>query len=312
MRQDIQKVLCERQRSGSSEKSIKTRLKLNPNLFNSYCDDDGYDCVDADPGPIRFSSARRRQESHGVFHKRHSHNYRAMTQFLRKAVGRPWDDVFSEICQNIDQRSDIGYHFFRNLRWTVESNVIFNIEDGKPYHGCSRGRYEYNGFYIHNGILCENERPRYQRPKAPVDSIHWYGDVWFQLENLKRPAKCGCLHYKPRIDRTDPGYYWKYSNTPETCIHGNEQTTVPLWYVIKYSFHKPDEVFQVWTYEECGDQYRSRYGLKAPGDKYYIYYRDVPKKMKEPITVHKKVANKKELKLIREYLEGSNNQQVAA
>ena len=121
MRQDIQKVICERQRGNSSERSQKTGMKVNPKFFTnnrkhkgtfeefrarmlelSDCWDDS-DIIGGVDYPNHVSSARRRQEGRcsglpnatGLYHKRHNENTKPLYRFLTKAVGRPWNDVYS-------------------------------------------------------------------------------------------------------------------------------------------------------------------------------------------------------------------------
>ena len=339
MRNDIQKVVCERQRGGSSERSLKTALKITPKFFIThrrqyssfedfrelvleYCEDGpsadiigGIDYC-SDFGPMFVSSARHRQEGRcsalggkkKIEHKRHNENTKPLFRFFRKNLGRPWDDVYSEFCALFDHRSDIGYNMFRHLDWMVAQDIL--MHNGKPYQSRWGRRdrwweFPYTGLYVNpvTGILCEGESRRYERPDAPVTSIHWYGDTWFKLEVLKdRNTECGCVHFKvpPLPEEKDkPRYYYRYNDRPPVCVHGHEPTPRPIWYVYTYSWHKPDEVFRVVHH---GEYEGAGYGLKE-GETHTIYYRDVPTILAEPITQRKKVANKKELQLIHEYLE---------
>ena len=120
MRQDIQKVVCERQRGGSRERSLKTGMKLNPNIFinnnrkhkgtfeefrvrmlelsDGWINPDiigGVDYGSFDSGPTHVSSARRRE--YGWDCKRRNENTNAITRFLDKNVGRLWNDIWSEV-----------------------------------------------------------------------------------------------------------------------------------------------------------------------------------------------------------------------
>jgi hypothetical protein len=84
-------------------------------------------------------------------------------------------------------------------------------------------------------------------------------------------------------------------DTKEYCPHGHVAYEYPLWYVVEYGYHAPDEVYDVIKY---GDWKASQIGLKE-GETHIRYYRDVPDKLKEPFEVRRKSANKKELRLIR-------------
>ena len=154
MREDISKLICERQRIGSREKSVKTALKLDPHL----------DYEDFDSGPTYVSSARHRQEgrcnpvavlmgkkkSPGMS-KNLNENLRPLYQFLLKSAGRPWNDVYSEICTNINPTKAIDYHVLQHVGWHVDVN-------GTGWSSSWRR----GGLYVDDkGILCkEAARPR--------------------------------------------------------------------------------------------------------------------------------------------------------
>jgi hypothetical protein len=82
-------------------------------------------------------------------------------QWLRKQAGRPWNDVWSEICKRFDSRSYVGkerrdvffdpHSGFNN----VETNCYVSI-DGKVRD--TQSYYEVSGLYVHpdTGILCYN------------------------------------------------------------------------------------------------------------------------------------------------------------
>jgi len=294
MRDDIAKLICERQRIGSRSKSIKTGRKLNPYL--------DYDSGDVDWGPTYVSSARHRQElrcstirERGMGktnYKNLNENLRPLYQYLDKSVGRPWDSVQSEILENIDVRRAIGYHVMQHVGWHVDTT------------GLNRRWSEL--FVDDNGILrktVRESRTAWKKKKDPITSLHWYGNVWFKLETLNGPAEaCGCVHFKYRDDFPKASRYYRYDRGPETCIHGNEASKREIWYVIEYGYHSPDKVHMIYRYED-GPITAARYGLKAPGDIHVVYYRDVPKLLEKPFEVRRKVTNRKELKLIRKAIE---------
>ena len=142
------------------------------------------------------------------------------------------------------------------------------------------------------------------RPAPDVTSIHWYGNTWFQLEVFKdRNLECNCRNFK--VPPPPEGKNWYSWNKPAVCIHGNEPTPRPIWYVVSYTFHDPNEVYRVIHHY---DSEGARYGLKA-GETHTIYYRDVPAILAKPLIERKKVANRKELDLINEYLEGGGGNQ---
>ena len=303
MRDDIAKLICERQRIGSDEKSVKTSLKLDPNL--------DYDSLDFDWGPTYVSSSRHRQEGRcnpvavnmgrkksPCRYKKPNENLRPLYQFLEKAVGRVWNDVYSEIRQNINPSKTIHYHVLQHVGWHVDVNGT----------GAYSWRRYGGGLYVNDdGILCKADSFRYVRPKDPVTSLHWYDDVWFRLEVLKSYAKCGCVHFKVPSHPDTGLKFGRWRNRydePAVCIHGNPPIERPIWYVVEFDYHQPDEVFQIHRYED-GEYTRARYGLKAPGDKHIFYYRDYPDLMNKPIEIRKQTANRKHLKMIRKAIEAA-------
>ena len=331
MRQDIQKVVCERQRGGSRERSLKTGMKINPKIFinnnrkhkgtfeefrarmlelsDGWIDPDiigGVDYGSFDSGPTHVSSARRRE--YGWDCKRRNENTNAITRFLDKNVGRPWNDIWSEVCSAHDGRSKQGADFRKHFDWAVAQDIA--IIDGKPYqfkYG-RRSYYDhtYSGFYVHpdTGLLCEAARVPFVRRPDEVTSIHWYGNTWFQLEVFKdRNLECNCRRFK--VPPPPEGKNWYNWNKPAVCIHGNEATPRPIWYVVSYTYHDPNEVYRtIHQYDREG----AGYGLKV-GEVHHIYYRDVPTILAKPIVERKKVANRKELGLINAYLEGGGANQ---
>lgn len=333
MRQDIQKVVCERQRSGSRERSLKTGIRLNLKQFfnnsssykesfedfrmklidlsDGWIDSDiigGVDYGSYDSGPSRVSISRRR--AYGWDCKRHNDNTNPLQRFLCKNVGRLWNDVFSEICAIADHRSATDYDFVIRpvQQWLVAHDILMYEE--KPYQTRWGRRdfwweFPYSGLYVHpeTGILCEYKRAKYQPQPKPVTSIHWYDHTWFQLEVFKdRNLECKCVHFKvPVVEEKNNRLYYRHLDKPAVCIHGNEPTSRPIWFVYTYAYHLPDEVYRVihWS-----DYEASRYSLTI-GETHTVYYRDVPDLLATAITQRKKVANRKELKLINEYLCGT-------
>jgi hypothetical protein len=302
MREDIARQICERQRIGSRNKSAKTARKLNPNL--------DYDSLDHDWGPTYLSSSRRRQ--YGYEAKSLNENLNPLFGFLDKSVGRPWDDVYSEICQRINPTKAIDFHVLQHVGWHVE------------LHG--KKTYGYGLSVDENGILCDPNKymkngieqtvkRRYQRRSEPKTSVHWYGNFWFKQEVLHRPAICGCVHFKFKIRDGKWDYKTgKWAEKPEfkygpwttyhdkeaTCIHGNKSQEQKIWFVVEYEYIDPDGIAKVYTYEDCEAYDRARFFLKAPGDKHIVYNRDLPVGL--PKELNRKTANRKELKIMKELI----------
>ena len=144
MKPYFSKLLTEQERAGSRNLSRKWggKVRLHPDPEHDYEDE------------INFvSSARRRQYGHN--HKEFTDVLGPLYGFLEKNVGRPWDDVYSELCKGLDRRSVTGLHVFTHLWQYVDRDVVM-FDDGKVrvpgYHSWS----EPSDFYIHpyTKILC--------------------------------------------------------------------------------------------------------------------------------------------------------------
>lgn len=83
-----------------------------------------------------------------------------LRRFLRSHVGQPWNEVYSQICQQIDTSTMLGKHLLSHLWSDVELHVelIEGVLYGKSRWGGSRyvlGCYR-DQLYVHpeTGILC--------------------------------------------------------------------------------------------------------------------------------------------------------------
>ena len=61
-----------------------------------------------------------------------SENLAPLRRFLRRRLGRPWNDVHSEICAQIGVRSAVQKHVLDHLRHYVELHPI--LVAGYPHH----------------------------------------------------------------------------------------------------------------------------------------------------------------------------------
>lgn len=137
MRSDMYEVLIERPRGGAGW----GRKWQKPN----------WRCLDQDDGPRDGGPTRQRMKPRCPS-KWLSENLQPMVRFLRSRVGRPWDQVYSEMCAHIAVRSAVQKHVLDHVRQYVERNPIFI--DGVPHEPCAAGgRYRtvsgyHEGFYV--------------------------------------------------------------------------------------------------------------------------------------------------------------------
>ena len=157
MREDMHKVVVERERHGSNRKSRKwgQRLAVYPD-------------ADYDDQPKFVSSARRRQYAYN--HKWFSDVLGPLRRFLCSNLGRPWDKVFSELRRGLDVRKVTGRHIFDHVDSMVDTNCWIGEDRGIYTFRWGRKR-EVEGFYVNprTGLLCIRERPSArQRQRAQI------------------------------------------------------------------------------------------------------------------------------------------------
>lgn len=169
MRTDLNKVLCERERHGSSWGYDETR---NSKLFEqSY---DRFEEVDDEPFHGVGSGHREGMKfRYGYNTKSLSEHLSPLYGIIRKNVGRKWDKIYSELCEVFDTRSVINNHILEHLYDRVaKPEDTFIHENGQVY---VRGGYRwgsepiagsYHEYYVdpRDGILKRNRhRQTYQQ-----------------------------------------------------------------------------------------------------------------------------------------------------
>jgi len=173
MREDMHKVVVERERHGSWKPGRKwgQRLVFVPNS-------------DYEDQPMFASSARGRQYSGDSKH--FSDVLGPLRGFVRSNIGRPWDKVFSELRQGLDVRKVTGLHIFDHVKWMVETDCWIGA-DRKIY--AKPKEYEVTGFYVHprTGLLCfatqqsRRERKKLKLMKQEINEIRLEDQHSFRL-----------------------------------------------------------------------------------------------------------------------------------
>lgn len=149
MRKDLNKLLCEEERNGSSRSFKGVRRKK---IFQA--DDE-------------FNAGRESMTKRYAIignNKNFGEHLSPLYGIVRKNVGRRWDDVYSEMSEVFDFRSVINDHILQHLWSYVERNAY--IDDGVIM---IRGRYRSGAeqlelssceFYVHpaTGILTKNDK----------------------------------------------------------------------------------------------------------------------------------------------------------
>jgi hypothetical protein len=182
MRQDMKDLLLETGRNGGyGKQAISRRARIKR--------------ADADELPQRLSSNRKR-----VGDKEISDRLRPLFKFLKANCGRPWDDVYRDICTYADSRTIRGYH----LRQHVWQYVVPN-----NYDVGHTGRY--GPFFVDpDGILQEERKltraesrarwknspynkDKKENPRIVVDADHHFERIegyWFSFETKHYTYPC--------------------------------------------------------------------------------------------------------------------------
>lgn len=210
MRKDMAKVIVERPRTGGDGgKSIPLK-GTKKNLQRT----------DWEEMPAFQSNAPGRL--YGYDRKQLNENLSPLHRFLRKNVGRPWNDVYSEICENIRVDNAVQSHVRDHVDMDVMTNVV--MINGVPYDP-TRSYPTWREFYVHpeTGILCyyEHKRHRYNRKqqnyvdgKSENHQYHVVEGIWYEVELKDFPPrgkdpywwyseKCFDVVKKIRLDRSD-------------------------------------------------------------------------------------------------------------
>lgn len=108
MRADFHEVLIERPRTGM-------RRRLKPPPFH-WRQDDGEET----PKGWKYAGKRT---------KRLSDRLGPLKRYLRRSVGRPWDEVYSELRAGISTRTQVQLHVLEHLRQMVTLPHELDAED---------------------------------------------------------------------------------------------------------------------------------------------------------------------------------------
>ena len=145
MRGDMKHKLVETYRTGSgkfrrSGAGKKKGKCMNPDVarmrrervdLEEYIDEDGEKCVDLVERAVLVQTPKARPVSWN--RKEFGENLNPLWRYLQKQVGRPWDAVYSEVCENMDRRSAVGAHIFQHLYdFAIPAREVVFVDD-KPH-----------------------------------------------------------------------------------------------------------------------------------------------------------------------------------
>lgn len=188
MRSDFLHILTERGSVGGQGKATNRRLRSRTRNTESR--------EDAAFEVRKHKVARRYDRKEARVHTT------PLYRFLRTNVGRRWDDVYAEMCERFDIRSDLS-RFLRSFVFGyggVATNTA-DTPDGvevRDYAPRSVGYACQNEFYVHpvTGLLCEAEklfvkratRSRSWRLRSVRDGVFLakIAGVWYEITTRPR------------------------------------------------------------------------------------------------------------------------------
>jgi len=193
MREDMDKVIVERERIGSSDPNGDIRSDRRD--FSNHKNDVEY--LETLPKTM-WMRARGWDPPE---RKELNENLSPLYRFLNSKVGCKWDDVYSELRSRINPNSAVQMHIIEHIDGIVERDVI--IIDGKACYGS--GRYWYGkpikatsrrwstGLYVHpvTKILCRSDirEERYKRWVDPnvvklneLNFLRFECGIWYHYE----------------------------------------------------------------------------------------------------------------------------------
>src|SRR5271167_774084 len=196
MRPDLNKLLCERERRGSTDKYRNYRgLKK----FNPAPGDEGENL------PFREGTKFR----YGYNGRSFNENLSPLRGAIRANVGKRWDTFYSELCKNFDKRSVINQHILTHLFDYVEREVY--VEDGELWVHASRYSRSsdiklrdstYTEYFVdpRDGIMKKNkwykgDKARKDRKAAEARAAALAVTRWIDEDNVLRNIEGIWFHF---------------------------------------------------------------------------------------------------------------------
>jgi hypothetical protein len=171
MREDMSKVVIERPRHGHWMPSAKTKLRIK-----QYDPENEYD-----DSPRQVSAAKLK---HTYGKKYFSDLLGPLRRYLRSNVGRPWDKVYSEMKQHLDDRKTTGRHIFEHVEREVALEC-FEAEDRTVYERAAfRGTRPVSGLYVHprTKLLCWKDPGKRVRYQPEPSALTHHSDGWYRVK----------------------------------------------------------------------------------------------------------------------------------
>lgn len=177
-------------------------------------------------------------------------DFALMRRFLRSHKGKPWDDVYSEICKETDSRSYQGHHLREWLDYLVTQNCF--MKDGEVYdeHGHRIGMW-WCQFYVHPEKKTlewiEPKRKYHKEKKTTVfemDGVlyHEHEGIWYRVTFKPVPVR----------QKNRWGKWYDTANVHDA-----------------FMLHNPPPKLSPWSYFSLTNVLTEKYGLDAEGTARY-------------------------------------------
>lgn len=182
MRADMSKVIVERPRWGSRMRTVRRVRRLDPR--HVVIDEEA-----VDPYPSRIGHKAHAKQSRRI--KSLNENLAPLRRFLDKQVGRPWDDVWSEISAQLRPTSTVQQHvrdhvddFVAVRTFLHEGNVYFHTTTGP--RSLENPRYRWLRLYVcpTTGKLCRNDTRASWRAERRRLVAARAADLWERMRDL--------------------------------------------------------------------------------------------------------------------------------
>lgn len=218
MRHDMFKVIVDCYRLGSNKvKQGRKKEKINSGIRNAV---QSYMADETETDFICHSSfaeepkakEKIRPVGRGVDRKLQGDRIKPLIRYLRSQLGRPWNDVYSEIRENVSLRSTMQMHLVQHVSFAVQTNTYLG-EDGRVYEkrnyqsstlpetSLEEPTYYGYRFYVHpvSQVLCASPHKTLKEKTAaptrfvinPLLHYRKINDNWYVVEFEKIPKTEG-------------------------------------------------------------------------------------------------------------------------
>jgi hypothetical protein len=137
MRKDMFKVIVERPRVGGGNKRNRRVNKEFTDLAKSWNgqEDEAFDLVYDSINASNNERLKHQVDNSNM--KEQTDNLNPLYGLLLARLGKPWNDVYSEICEHLNRNSTMQNHVFQHLEWAVVKST-YRGEDGHVYESTTR------------------------------------------------------------------------------------------------------------------------------------------------------------------------------